>query len=493
MEIDPTELPITNETEVDISSEALPFEANEGYLAAEEISHGPELLQESIKEMESLSQELALRVTADSLPVFAAEQGSLLGLSESEATDVLVAGGYAEKDQVLRNKAQMLYENFRTRLAHAAQVGVAAIAIGATPPANAETPVVIPEVTLQMSQTLEEVKTPHTYEEAKARLREATLAPAENFGLFVRKEGDDSYSPTLLKRGTSNTVPITDEDQEKLAQAMESNTADIEMVHTHPINDFSEDVGGLNDEDREVLFRGEVPRVAMSPSPVDLEGMAAQLSKYPPAQLSGRVIDPAGEWEYGIADSSAPFIEGVRNTYREIDEAKSLELTPEERAYLEKLNIENIHPGLLQREISSRAFSDPLAQSVLQKMNTMVARISEIRAKNITAEDDAKFSEFEGGLHPWIHPGTPEGDEEIARREKIASELGFRMKYTPNPITPKTENTNDAVVLRASKIIDPVNLDALVDDRPRFDADENRTWSSESLSVAPDKKEGEGS
>ncbi|OGZ19045.1 MAG: hypothetical protein A2494_02760 [Candidatus Lloydbacteria bacterium RIFOXYC12_FULL_46_25] len=470
METDPTELPIGNEATAETFSEASAFEASEDpFVTAEDLARAPEILQESVKEMEAFSESLTLNITKYPLDAVVAEQAAMLGLSEHETADVLVSGGYAEKDAALRDKAQALYATFRARLAQAAKVGVAAIAIGASTPAVADASAVERGVTLQMAQTLEEKKIPRTYEEAKEQLKESTLAPAESFAFLVRKQGDEVFTPTILKRGTSNTVPLTDEDREKMSEAMESNTSDIEMVHTHPINDFSEDVGGLNDEDIEILRRGGIPRVAMSPSPVDLEGLAAQLSKYPPAQLSGRVIDPSGEWEYGIADSSAPFIAGVRKTYAEMDQIKGVEFTPEEREYVKKLNLENIHPGLLQQEISSRIGSDPLAQTVLQKMNMVASQMGAIAAKNINLSDNSKFNEFEGGWSPWMHPGTPEGDAEIARREKIAAELGFRMKYTPNPITPKVENIHDGVMLRSSEMIDSARLDQLGSEYPYID------------------------
>lgn len=468
----------TDETESSVESglvaetqEVAPTNEAEGesLLSSEEFVRAPEMLQETVAAMENSSATLAETITANPLDVATIKEGIALGLSQEEISGVLASGAYAEKDTALRDKAQAIYGTFSARLAQAAQVSIAALALGMSSPAAAETSVVNPEMTLQMSQTLEEKKIPRTYGEVKEQLRESTLAPAESFAFLVHKQGDEVFAPTILKRGASNTVPFTSEDHEKMSEAMESNTSDIEMVHTHPINEFSENVGGLNDEDIEILHRGGIPRVAMSPSTVDLEGLAAQLSKYPPAQLSGRVVDPSGEWEYGIADSAAPFIAGIRKTYAEIDEMKGVEFTPEEREYVKKLNLENIHPGLLQREISSRIGNDPLARSVLQKMNMVASQMGEIMGKNIDPSDNSKFNELEGGWSPWMHPGTKEGDAEIARREKIASELGFRMKYMPNPVAPQMESKDDGIALRTSEQIDSTRLDALGSEYPFID------------------------
>lgn len=476
METNLTQLPTLAESGVESEVELPATEIREIFSAqSEELSNAPEVLQEIIKEINDSSQALVESVVADPLDNIAVEQGVRLGLSQEEIAHVLTLGEYSKKDASLRATAQILQQSLLARIAQAAQVSIAALAIGTSTPALAESDVTAKEVTLQMTQTLKEEKMPRTREEAYARLKESVLAPIEKAGLFVRKDGDESFAPTIFKRGASNTVPLTGDDNAKISEAMASNTSDIELVHTHPINEVTESLGGLSAHDKEIVREGGIPRVTMNPSTTDLRAFAAKFSKYPPAQISGRVIDPSGEWEYGVADSSAPFIAGLRHAYQEMDAMNGgVGFTPEERAYLKKLNIENIHPDLLQSEISSRVGSDPLGQAVLQKMNMAVSNIDEIMGKNISHADGSKFIQLEGGWFPWMKPGTPEGDAEIAWRERTASELGFRMKYTPNPIAPKIETGDhyNTVDLQMSDMIDPANFQTTEDQFPVNSADE---------------------
>lgn len=493
METNETEFPLMNERNGD-ALEVAPFITTPEDIpsSAEEFEHGPDLLWERVSEMENSSAALIERVTANPLDVVTLEQGTTLGLSQEEISNTIVTGGYGEKDVTLREKAQGLYQSFSARLARAAQVGVAALAIAASAPSPAESGVVTPSVTLKMEQTLEGEKKPQTHEEAIARLRESVLAPAETLAVFERKAGGKSFQPIVFEKGASNHVYSDDADSTKIDKAMSSRTSDVEIDHVHPINKGTGEEY-LSDEDREILRHGGIPHVAMSPSRTDLMGLVRTGAGFPSAQLTERVIDPSGEWDYGIADSGNPFIRGVHEVAEEMDKEEVVPFTEEERAYVKKMNLEDVNPAILEQTISSRAGNDPIGLSMREKLHALASKEAEMIRKNINPADLAKFATIEGDGSPWVHPGTPSGDAEIARREQVASELGFHLTYKANPAPIENRNidTERGHMLQMSGTIDSaISPESLTRGIPAVGVTGFQATHVEDSAYLPNKEEG---
>ena len=471
METDPTQLPTTETIPQDINSMEI-------FSHSENLINASEALRADIEGMNDSSVELMEHVMADPLSERVMAQGVSLGLSEEEVSAVMKSSAYIEEDVALRNKAQTLYGAFCARLVQAAHIGLSALAIGTSAPTFAESHGVLPQEALTITQSLEEEKIPRTHEEAYARLRESILAPTEHVGVFVHKEDSTSFTPEVFRSGSSNAVGLGDKGDEELKKAMESNTSDIEVAHTHPINEGTGSTY-LDKKDEDILHHGGIPHIAMPPSSTDLMGLLDDnIYKYPPAQFSGRVIDPSGEWEYGISDSAAPFIVEMHESLDEIEEKDGkMIFSEDERAYLKKIGLddEDLHPILLLNKLSSINATDPLAVSIQQKVKAVISFVNKTIGKNVNAADMEKFNSLEGGISPWLHPGTPEGDAEIARRERIASELGFRLKYTPNTIATKTEHvdTGSGTIFQMSKTINPDDPKSLRNKIPIVGKDES--------------------
>lgn len=463
METDPTQLPVPQEG-IDESSEIAPnsLTSIETFSHSENLMNASEGLRRDIETMHGASLELVEHATANPLEETAYEEGDALGLTPEEVSTTLSSGEFTEKDTELRNKAQSLHRGFLAQLSQAAGIGITAFAISTSVPATAETGAPEPPVTLQMAQTLEK----QTHESVTERLKNSMTSPTEFLGISVRKDGEEMFTPTAFAKGTGAEASI---DGSSIVDAMKSGTTEIEMVHTHPINPDTEHLGGLNEDDKALLGRGGTPNVTVPPSSRDLDALLeVGADKYPASQFTGKVVTPSGDWEYGIQDSGAPYIEGKRKANDEISEMfRSMKFTEEEEAYAKKLETDTGRPGTLAEKITHS--DDPIARSIIEKVNSAKSRKSEIIAKHTNPEDVQKFNNFHNFSKAWLRPGTPEGDATIAEREKIANELGFRMKYTPNPVAPKIENLNNDVPLQMSEQIDPTRLDTLGSEYPYID------------------------
>ena len=337
---------------------------------------------------------------------------------------------YGEREQELRGRIRTTISYFEACFRDAAQVAGTALVLGMSNPVFAETPVSsLPLTTETRGQGHESLPLP-TYTEAKARLRASILtAPAEEVGYFVRTKPGEAMRTVMLKKGESASVGISKEEFSRVKELIASRQVDVEMVHTHPLSAI-EHIGSISHEESEKVRSGERAHFSFAPSSPDWMMLISDddIYAYPPGQWSNRVIDTAGEWEYGISDSSAPFIRSLRIFSKEANNPEQVGYSQEEKDYLEKLSNEHAESFFLIQELNKRQFSDATANSIITKTSAHVDRLA--KKSEVSEVDAKKFVEL---CEPFdINMDRSERDRKIARMQEIASSLGFYIRYTPN-------------------------------------------------------------
>ncbi len=346
---------------------------------------------------------------------------------------------YAEREQGLQGRIRTSVSYLESRFREVAQVAGTALVLGMSNPAFAETPVSsLPLTTETKTESTESLPLP-TYAEAKARLRASILtAPTEEVGYFVRTKPDQPMQTVMLKRGDSVSVVTSKDEFSQVKALIASRQADVEMVHTHPLSAI-EGVGHISHEEAEKVRSGERAHFSFAPSSPDWMMLVSDddIYDYPPGQWSNRVIDTAGEWEYGISDSSAPFIRSLRSFSKEASNLEQVGYSQEEKAYIEKLNEEQKESFFVVQELSKRQFADPIATNIMSKLSRHLDRSA--KKSEVSEEDLKKFSEL---CEPFdTNMGSSERDRKIVRMQELATSLGFHIRYTPNVDVPESRDS----------------------------------------------------
>ncbi len=350
---------------------------------------------------------------------------------------------YNLREQEILGRIRAASGYLKSRLKEAAQVGSAALVMGLSNPAFAETPVSSLPLTVEISaQSKEGVPLP-TYKEAKARLHSSILtAPAEEVGYFVRTKPDEAMRTVILKKGESVSVGTTKEEFEHIKALIVSRQADVEMVHTHPLSAV-EQIGHITHEEAEKVRSGERPHFSFAPSSTDWIMLISDddIYGYPPGQWSNRVIDTAGEWEYGISDSSAPFIRSLRNFSKETSDIEQFGYSQDEKAYIEKLNDEHKESYFVIQELNKRQYVDPIANAIIAKISQHIERSA--KKSEVLEVDANKFAELCEPFNTNMDPHAR--NQRILRMQELATSLGFHIRYIPNmPATEaSTEHTKE--------------------------------------------------
>ena len=383
----------------------------------------------------SLSVDATMHEMPANLPLPTTEHDLEAGTEKNEMS-------YAEREQELRGRIRTSISFIEARIRNAAQVAGTALILGMSNPVFAETPASsLPLTTETRGQGTESLPLP-TYTEAKARLRASILtAPAEEVGYFVRTKPSEAMRTVILKKGESVSVATSQEELSRVKALIVSRQADVEMVHTHPLSAI-EHIGFISHEEAEKVRSGERAHFSFAPSSPDWMMLVSDddIYAYPPGQWSNRVIDTAGEWEYGISDSAAPFIRSLRSFSKEASSLENVGYTQEEKDYLEKLNNEHAESFFIIQELNKRQFADPMANSIMTKVSEHVDRSA--KKSEVSEVDAKKFAEL---CEPFdTSMDGSERDRKIARMQEIASSLGFYIRYTPNIEVPQPRDSHKA-------------------------------------------------
>lgn len=336
---------------------------------------------------------------------------------------------YILSEQELLGRIHSCAAYLKSRLREIAQVGGTALVMGLSNPSFAETPVSSLPLTIETDKTTERLPLP-TYSEAKARLHSTILtATTEEVGYFVRTKSDEAMRTVILKKGESVSVGTSNEEFERIKSLIVSRQADVEMVHTHPLRGV-EQIGHITHEEAERVRSGERPRFSFAPSSTDWIMLISDddIYGYPPGQWSNRVIDTAGEWEYGISDSSAPFIRSLRNFSKETGDIEQFGYSQDEKAYIEKLNNEHKESYFVIQELNNRQYTDPIANTIIAKISQHMERSA--KKSEVLEVDAKKFAELCEPFDTNMDPN--ERDQRIVRMQELATSLGFHIRYIPN-------------------------------------------------------------
>lgn len=349
---------------------------------------------------------------------------------------------YEEREQELRGRISTSVAYLEARLRDAAQAAGVALVLGMSNPTFAETPVLSLPLTTEASvQGTESLPLP-TYTEAKARLRASILtAPTEEVGYFVRTKPNEAMQTVILKKGDSVSVETSKEEFSRVKALIASRQADVEMVHTHPLSAI-EGVGSISHEEAEKVRSGERAHFSFAPSSPDWMMLISDddIYAYPPGQWSNRVIDTAGEWEYGISDSSAPFIRSLRSFSKETSSIEQVGYSQDEKDYIEKLNGEHKESFFVVQELNKRQFADPIATAIMTKIKQHIDRSA--KKSEVTQADAEKFAEL---CEPFdVNMDGRERDRKISRMQELAMSLGFHIRYTQNSDVPQPRDSHKA-------------------------------------------------
>lgn len=346
-----------------------------------------------------------------------------------EVRSELKVENYVLSEQELLSRIHSCAAYLKSRLREIAQVGGTALAIGLSNPVFAEMPVSSLPLTIETGKTADRLPLP-TYSEAKARLHSTILtATTEEVGYFVRTKPDEAMRTVILKKGESVSVGTSKEEFERIKSLIVSRKADVEMVHTHPLSAV-EQIGHITHEEAEKVRSGERPHFSFAPSTTDWIMLISDddIYGYPPSQWSNRVIDTAGEWEYGISDSSAPFIRGLRSFSKETGDIEQFGYSQDEKAYIEKLNDEHKESYFVIQELNKRQYIDPIANSIIEKISQHMERSA--KKSEVLEVDAKKFAELCEPFDTKMDPTAR--DQRIVRMQELAISLGFHIRYIPN-------------------------------------------------------------
>jgi hypothetical protein len=203
------------------------------------------------------------------------------------------------------------------------------------------------------------------------------------------------------------------------------------MVHTHPLSAF-ESAGVISPDHAQAVREGRMPRLTFGPSSIDWVTYIQNefLYEYPQGQLSGKIHDLAGEWEYGIVDSGSPFIAGMRRFLTEVASEDYVVFNSEEKQYLRVLKEEYPEEYHMTKALNLR--TDPLAASIKTKLQD---RLGTAALQNISVTDLNDFTELVKPFDPYLT--SIQRKEKIANMEQIAGRLGFWVRYTVDPTVPQ--------------------------------------------------------
>lgn len=358
------------------------------------------------------------------------ESAEALGLDAEEERAALNEIGFAEREASLRERLSESVDRLKEALKRGTGAATTAFVLGIATPAFAETPTTpFEELAQNTAASVERVPLP-TYEEAKKMLRDSTYtASTEEMAIFARMKDGEPMKTIMFKKGGSVSVSITNEEYEQFIALMKSRTAEIESVHTHPIS-AQESVGLISKEQGDAMRRGEMAPSSNEPSVIDWGMLLDNDTAYnfPSGQISYRVIDPTGEWEYGVRDSGSPFIRGIRKANHEAASigVSNLGLTDDEKAYLKAVFDRNETTMHGMQEILNGG-GDTMGFEIRQKL---LDKISPFMTKNVSAEDLAKYSELTEPLSASMN--AEERLVRVHRMQEIATALGFRLSYTPH-------------------------------------------------------------
>ncbi|OGZ06331.1 MAG: hypothetical protein A2845_00845 [Candidatus Lloydbacteria bacterium RIFCSPHIGHO2_01_FULL_49_22] len=359
------------------------------------------------------------------------------GLDAAEKNEALETIGWSAREQDLRERLHQSTERLAKALREGAGVVSTAFVLGISTPAYAETPTAPLESLTRASvatETGERSPLP-SYEEVKEQFRaSALIALTEERAVFVRTKDGEPMKTMILTKGKSVSVGFSDTELKELSAAMKSSTAEIEDVHTHPINALKA-VGLISGEDADKMVRGELAPASAEPSSQDwnILFMNDETYNFPPGQMSQRVIDATGEWTQGISDSGSPFIVGMRKGMKELKQIglDGFDLTADEKAYLEEsIAQDETSFHALQKIINSDSV-DPLASATRKKL---VNGIGKVMSKYVSLEDVRKYSELTEPRSAAMN--REERKARVLRMEELAPLLGFRLKYTPHEVPP---------------------------------------------------------
>lgn len=342
---------------------------------------------------------------------------------------------YVEREQALQGRIRSSVSYLDARFREVAQVAGTALVLGMSNPALAETPASSLPLTIEARVQDTERHPLPTYAEAKAQLHATILtAPAEVVGYFVRTKPDEPMQTIILKKGESISVATSVEELSRVKTLIASRQADVEMVHTHPLSAI-EQIGLISHEEAEKIRSGERAHFSFAPSSPDWMMLISDddIYAYPPGQWSNRVIDTAGEWEYGISDSSAPFIRSLRSFSKEASNFEQVGYSQDEKDYIEKLNDEQKETFFVFQELNKRQFTDPIANAIITKISQHVNRSA--KKSEVSVADAKKFTELCEPFDTTIDGN--ERDRKVVRMQELASSLGFYIRYTPNLLAPK--------------------------------------------------------
>lgn len=356
--------------------------------------------------------------------------GEALGVDEVGMQSVFDAAHFSLRTESFRDRLRQSADRLQEAAKRGAGIATTAWALGIATPMLAETAPLSLEALMQSAVSTERVERPPLpmYEKVKQQFRDSILtAPAEERAIFVRTKDGGPMSTMILKRGQSVSVGFTEEENVAYEEAMHSRTAVIEDVHTHPISALKH-VGLIDEDKAEAMSRGELPPASAEPSAQDWNMLFTDDSTYnfPPGQISHRVIDGTGEWEYGVSDSSSPFILGMRKTQREFSKITDLGLSADDQRYLEGVIAENetvFHA--LEKVMNGQG-----EQASLALRQKLLDHVGPVMAKNVSPKDIEKYAELTQPLSTSMN--SEERRARILRMEAIAPSLGFRLTYTPH-------------------------------------------------------------
>jgi hypothetical protein len=361
-----------------------------------------------------------------------AESGAVLGLNTTESTAALDGVNFTARLESLHDRLGKNTERLEGAMKRAVGVAASAFVLSLATPVFAENPTTIGEALTQRENptlAVEQAPLP-SYEEAKQRLRASILtAPSEERAIFVRIKDGAPMKTLIYKKGESASVGMTDGEYEEFLAAMKSRTATIEDVHTHPVHALKS-VGFISSTEAEAMSRGDMVPASLEPSVTDwnMLFMHDETYSFPPGQMSHRVIDPTGEWEYGVSDSGSSFIEGMRKGREEIDgltDLADLGLDADVLTYLKGVVGENESVA----QVLSKIFNGE--DGTVEVRKKLLDRVATITSKYVSVHDMSKYAELISPLS--ITMNREERQTRALRMKELAASLGFRLSYTPNP------------------------------------------------------------